>query len=177
MIKLRSLIQEIKGVRYDLDFLHIRGLQINECMSHFLNRLDHYFEAPFDPKEFSLWLDQYYHALEEAIIHVNRQEKVLWVPKENDLTYGRNISLQKGETLQCETSGIFLPSVLLANNKKVYNAHQRLNRFIITMKYSTKDQHGLNVKRFNEFDKHKKENQQCFPHFGALMTSLAGQFI
>lgn len=177
VIKMRSLIQEIKGVRYDLDFLNIQGLKINECMEHFLNRLDHYFEMPFDPKEFSHWLDQYYIALEEAIVYANHQAKVLWVPKESNLTYGRNIFLQKGEALQCEAFGVFLPSSIISRSKKVYNAHQRLNRFRITLKYSAEDTAGLNLMRYNAFEAHKQENQQRYPHFGALVTSLVSQFI
>jgi hypothetical protein len=177
VIKLRSLIQEIKGIRYDLAFLNIQNLAINKCMDHFLNRLDHWFDKPFDPKEFSVWLDDYYIALEEAIIHVNKLGEILWVPKESNLTYGRNIVLKKGETLQCKASGIFLPSFLISNNKRVYNAHQRLNRFDITLKYSSEDPNGLNLKRFKAFETHKLENRECYPHFGALMTSLVSQFI
>jgi hypothetical protein len=177
VIKLRSIIQEIKGVRYDLDFLAIEGLEINKLMTDFLSRLDHWFEESFDPREFSQWLDQYHEALEDAIINVNRQLKILWVPRDGDLNYGRNILIKKGERLQCNSLGIFLPSSLIAKNKKLYNAHQRLNRFEITMKYSTEDTEGLNMKRFNAFKVHKKENQQNYPHFGALMTSLASQFI
>ena len=177
VIKLRSIVQEIKGIRYDLSFLNVRGLAINKCMEHFLNRLDHWFEKPFDPEEFSLWLDQYHKALEECIIHVNQQGKVLWVPKEVDLSYGKNVFLKNGEQLSCTNSGIFLPSLLIAKNKRVYNAHQRLNRFEITMKYSAEDIHGLNSKRFKAFEAHKHENQKCYPHFGALVTSLVSQFI
>ncbi|MBL4710645.1 MAG: hypothetical protein JKY48_19640 [Flavobacteriales bacterium] len=177
VIKLRSLIQEIKGVRYDLDFLNIQNLAINKCMDHFLDRLDNWFEESFNPKEFSQWLDQYHKALEEAIIYVNEKDKVLWVPREGDLTYGRNIVLKKGEQLQCKTEGTFFPAILLSKNKRVYNAHQRLNRFEITMKYSSEDADGLNLKRFKAFEIHKLENRECFPHFGALMTSLASQFI
>jgi hypothetical protein len=177
VIKLRGLVQEIKGVRYDLDFLNIQGLAINKCMDHFLNRLDHWFENTFDPQEFSLWLDQYHKALEEAIIDVNSKANTLWVPSEGNLNYGRNIALKNGAQLQCKTSGLFLPAVLLAKHKKIYNAHQRLNSFEITMRYSTEDYDGLNLKRFKAFEVHKKENQQNYPHFGALMTSLASQFI
>ena len=177
VIKLRSLVQEIKGVRYDLAFLNIQGLAINQCMDHFLNRLDHWFEESFNPTEFSQWLDEYHKALEEAIIYVNNQAKILWVPKEGDLSYGRNIVLKKGKQLQCKTSGMFLPAAFISNNKRVYNAHQRLNRFEITLKYSSEDANGLNLKRFKAFEAHKLENRQCYPHFGALMTSLASQFI
>lgn len=177
VIKLRSLVQEIKGVRYDLAFLNVQNLAINKCMDHFLNRLDHWFEEPFNPTEFSQWLGEYHKALEEAIIYVNNQSKVLWVPREENLRYGRNIVLKKGEQLQCNTSGIFLPTLFISNNKKVYNAHQRLNRFEITMQYSSEDTEGLNLKRFNAFEVHKSENRKCYPYFGALMSSLASQFI
>lgn len=177
VIKLRSLVQEIKGVRYDLAFLNIKGLAINTCMDHFLNRLDHWFDTPFIAEEFSQWLDDYHKALEEAIVYVNNQSKVLWVPAEGDLSYGRNIVLKKGEQLQCKTSGIFLPSSFISNNKKVYNAHLRMNRFEITMKYNSEDGDGLNLKRFKAFEAHKLENQERYPYFGALMTSLASQLI
>ena len=177
VIKLRSIIQEIKGIRYDLAFLDVQGLEINKCMEHFLKRLDHWFESSFDPKEFSLWLDQYYKALEECIIDVNARKNTLWVPKESELHYGRNVILKNGEQLNCKTSGIFIPSVFIAKNKKVYNAHQRLNRFEITMKYSAEDKNGLNSKRFRAFETHKLENKNSFPHFGALVSSLVSQFI
>lgn len=177
VIKLRSIIQEIKGVRYDLVFLGIEGLEINKLMTDFLSRLDHWFEQSFDPIEFSQWLDQYYKALEDAIIHVNRQLKILWVPRDGDLTYGRNILIKKGERLHCNASGLFLPAWLLAKHKKIYNAHQRLNRFEITMKYHSMDSEELNIKRFKAFDIHQLENKLNYPHFGPLMTTLASQFI
>jgi hypothetical protein len=177
VIKLRSLIQEIKGVRYDLAFLNIQNMEINKCMNHFLKRLDHWFESPFDPKEFSVWLDQYYVALKEAIMHVNSQGETLWVPQERDLKYGRNINLKKAELPDCKASGVFLPSFFISRNKKAYNVHQRLNYFEISLKYSSEDSSGLNLKRFKAFEEHKLENRECYPHFGALITSLVSQFI
>ena len=52
-----------------------------------------------------------------------------------------------------------------------------MNRFEITMKYNSEDGDGLNLKRFKAFEAHKLENQERYPYFGALMTSLASQLI
>ena len=60
VVKLRSILQEIKGIRYDLTFLDIKGLEINKYIKDFLKRLDYWFESDFNFNEFSFWLDKYY---------------------------------------------------------------------------------------------------------------------
>ncbi len=177
VIKLRSILQEIKGVRYDLDFLGVEGLRINTLMIDFLLQLDHWFDKAFDPIAFSLWLDQYHSALEDAIRYLNAQSKLVWLPSGQDLNYGRNVSIKNGDVLHCKPEGLFLPPSLLVKNKKIYNAHQRMNRFEITMRYKTEDPDGLNRKRFHAFQIHQRENKENYPHFAALLTSLASQFV
>ncbi len=175
-IKLRSIIQEIKGVRYDLEFLSIEGKPINQLMQQFLNRLDHWFENPFEAKEFSLWLDQYFNALQGSLIDAINQGKKMWVPQ-NNLHYGRNVKLTSRPSLKLYTSGIFLPPMFFAHNRKLFNAHQRLNQFEVSFPFFHEDPNGWHQERFKKFKHYKLENQQNYPHFGSLMSSLLYQFI
>lgn len=177
VIKLRSLLQEIKGVRYDLKFLRIEGQEINDLMSHFLQRLDHWFETPFDAKEFSRWLSNYYRVLKETINTLTEKGQLLWIPQENHLKYGRNVFLHKAEQLKSKTSGLFLPGALISGSKKKYNAHQRLNKFNVDLVFTTEDTNNVHAKRLNTFREYKQHNDKHYPHFGVLTSSLADHFI
>ncbi|MGB0390745.1 MAG: hypothetical protein ACPGD5_04200 [Salibacteraceae bacterium] len=177
VIKLRSLLQEIKGVRYDLGFLGISEKPINHFMNDYLKRLDNWFDTPFSPEEFTQYLSDYYSVLRNTIIDLNLDNKLLWLPKEHGLKYGRNVYLSKENQLKLQTSGLFIPPFLLRKSKKWYNAHQRLNSFSIGINFTTHDPKNIHFTRLNTFKHYNQQNADKYPHFGALHSSLSDHFI
>lgn len=177
VIKLRSLLQEIKGIRYDIEFLDLQKTKLNGLIIEFLDRLDHWFNRGWDLNVLSKWLDVYYQELEKEINLLAESGKKLWVQEEDNLSYGRNVSLENGANYSIQCKGVFLPGNIIAQHKKLYNAHLRLNRFKIGVNFTTEDISGDNWERLEVIKKCKNYNETHLPHFGTLLSSLAYHFV
>jgi len=177
VIKLRSILQEIKGLRYDLQFLDIYNQDINKMMKEFLEMLDEWFTKPFEPKTFSIWLKRFSQEIQKTLLNLSEQNIKLWLPEERAYPYGKNVVLSKGNDQTLKFQGLFLPSYFISKNKRIFNAHRRLNSFAMNINFTTEDQSGLFQQRMDNFKRYKEFNRTHFPHFGAMYSSLIDQFI
>jgi len=176
VVKLRSILQEIKAVRYDVAFLNIEHKPLLQSIEQLLQMLDQWFEQPFNKKAFCQWLQQYYGALSETLALLYGENKMVWLPKKPSYNYGRNVTISNGQQYRSSSRGLFLPPQLLSN-KRLYNAHLRLNSFHIDIPFTSMDPSGLQSQRVNMFKQYKERNKASFPHFGALHSSLVDNFI
>lgn len=177
IIKKRSLLQEIKGIRYDIKFLKLQNSELDRYVKELLNRLDNWFLESWKNKEMSKWLDDYYHALKQSINQLSENGKKLWIPKRENYRYGRNVTLKKGRRFEVKSNGVFLPALLISKHKKLYNAHTRLNSFEIEVNFTSEDPTKMNQDRLALIKKCAKYNQEHLPYFGTLLSSLATHFV
>lgn len=177
VIKKRTLLQEVKGVRYDIAFLKLQGGVLEKKVNELLDKMDGWFKVEWQEEEISLWLDEYYEALKNTINELSAANKKLWIPQKDNYKYGRNVHLRTGNQFLAQYKGIFLPSWLIAQHKKLYNAHLRLNSFEIEVDFTSEDLTNMNKQRFKLIQDCKKYNQEHLPYFGTLLSSLANYFV
>ena len=177
VVKLRSILQEIKAIRYDLAFLNITEGQLFDSVQLLLIMLDHWFEKPFDAKQFENWLNDYYQALERTLIDLVDKEHLIYLPERDSYHYGKNVNIQKGKKLFCDFKGVSLPAMLLKRGKKWYNLNLRFNHFDCRLPFTKQDQDNVFENRLQELKAYKQYNQKKLPHFDAMFSSFANQLI
>tara|TARA_B100000678_G_scaffold291284_1_gene307368 strand:- start:1874 stop:2836 length:963 start_codon:yes stop_codon:yes gene_type:complete len=177
IFKLRTLLQEAKGVRYDLEFLSIQSQPINNYIRQIITWLDGWFDETPDADRLSAWVNGYYQALEETINAQAAKGHVLWLPQKVSLDYGRNTMLYQSERFEQSFSGISLPASIIAMHKKIYNANLRLNRFRFGINFTDEDPEGILRKRFNLLKEYQAYNSRHIPYFEPSFSSLANQLV
>jgi len=177
VLKLRSILQEIKAIRYDLNFLKIDEGQLYESVKELLSMLDHWFEINFDRKKFGVWLDRYFVVLEQTLKNLADKEIKLWLPKQESYQYGKNVQIKGGDKLEFKRSGVSLPPYIVSQNKRLYNANQRLNEFSVAIPYTYGEPGSLYSDRLKVFQAYKKYNRDNIPHFEAMFSSFSNQLV
>ncbi len=177
VIKLRNILQQLKGIRYDIAYLDIQDEPLNDYIIQLLNWLDNWFENPIELSMFGNWLDEYYEALKKTLSQLALQNQKVYVTHAEGFSYGRNIFVVKGEQFECRGSGLVLPNQLTAKNRKIFNAQQRINSFRISLNYTTTDYNNKQQERVQIFSEYKKYNQGHYAHFNPLISSFLYQFI
>lgn len=177
IIKQRTILQEIKGVRYDVNILGLEGTELDNSVKKFLHWLDHWFEDTPDERTFITALKSYHEALEKALIDLNNLGNLLWLPKVNRFKYGKNVLLHASDKLDFKKNGIYLPSSLIARHRKFYNAHLRINNFEFFLPITHQDQTGVLEKRYKDYKRYKKQMIENFPQFGPMIPGILNRFI
>ncbi|MEQ8910215.1 MAG: hypothetical protein RIC95_13540 [Vicingaceae bacterium] len=177
VIKLRSILQEIKAIRYDLAFLNITEGPLFDAVQEFLEMLDNWFENPFNAKEFENWLSEYRHILESTLIELASNKQFMFLPEMESYGYGKNVRIKKGDKLSCLLNGLSLPKTLLKRSKKWYNLNLRFNHFDCQLPFNHQDQDNLFKHRIQELQAYKHYNRKKLPHFDAMFSSFANQII
>jgi hypothetical protein len=177
VMKLRSILQELKAVRYDLAFLNISEGKLYNLTQELLFKLDKWFVKEFNPTEFESWLRNYLDELEGELKQLAQQGKKLWLPQREDYKYGKNVFLMAGDQLSCKRKGPSLPALLLSQTKKIYNANLRLNSFYGEIPLTNKEDGNLYTDRLINFQAYKVHNKKHFPHFEAMFSSFANQLV
>ena len=176
VIKLRTVLQHIKGVRYDIEFLGIKNSSIQAFVADAIEMLDNWFEQEFQPKEFSLWIDKYYKSLVNCLVNLE-EDKTLYLPNIYQFHYGKNVKVIQSTELSFNRKGIFFNPAIISLHKKVFNAHQRINKFEVKLPYSPFKSNEYLENRFAFFEEYKKYNLEYLPHFAAFFPSLNHQLI
>lgn len=177
VIKSRSLLQEIKGIRYDIGFLNLQGSALEAKVQSLLNQLDHWFSDMWKAEEFSFWLNDYNQILQDTIQGLSLDGRKIWMPENEHYQYGRNVTIKKGDNFGVRSTGIFLPAWIVSKHKKLYNAHTRLNGFEIEIDFTTKDTTGMNHDRMALIKECINYNREWSPHFGTVLSSFSTHFI
>ncbi|MFW9970749.1 MAG: hypothetical protein ACFFDF_11175 [Candidatus Odinarchaeota archaeon] len=171
VIKLRTLLQHLKAIKFDLDYLKISSGEIYVMIQQLLTWLDNWFEKPLEKKMICEWVSKFYielkNFLEKSLI-----ENSFYIPEWANLKIGRNVKIEFGNHVDFKFSGFCLPPRISAINKKTFNLNNRLNSFIFTIPYSNNPPNEILRERFLFFREIKDHALINFPYFTPLVPGF-----
>ncbi len=177
VIKLRSLLQHIKGVKYDLAFLNITNIPLNTLLEELNYWIRNWFnETPNDKtlSDFVSRFDKAYQLFVEEIF----SKEILYLPTAQSVNISKKIILKNSTSIGFTRKGFLLPATLepLAG-KKFINLQNKLNCFQFYVPFTNICKEQILVKRFEFLSEMKRYNDNYLPNFSTLTSSITAKII
>jgi len=176
VLKLRSLFQNLKAIRYDLEFLGISSGNLHSMVLQLHEWLDFWFKSPLGASEIVNWVGAFYEEL-ESTLKTLLEQKPIYIPPWGNLKLGTNIAIEARDTLSSSFSGFSLPSMFSGLSKKAFNLNTRMNFFVFHFPFVSSSPNRVLEERFVFFKEIKDYGFKCLPHFLPLVTSLAYKIV
>ncbi len=174
IIKLRAMLQHLKGLAYDLEFLDITSGPLHEAVAKLRVWMARWQERKPAVAELSEWIRSFY-GIFTAFVKEQTAMHPVYVPLRASYSYTRNVELIPGASAEWRRSGLPLPGALFFLGRRYYNLQHRLNRWTFTfpMKHQAPE---IVEKRFEYFRNMKRYNVHHFPGFSHLTTGFSEKF-
>jgi len=176
VIKLRALLQHIKAIKYDFEFLKITSGKLNKMLNQLFAWLDSWFIQPIDLTAFCEWVEEFYIELKE-FLKIILQDRQIYIPKWANLKYSPNIKIELGKSIRCEFFGFFLPKFLSGISKKTYNLNTRFNSFIFRIPFSNITKDKIKKERLDYYKEIKKCASKYYPQFTPLIPDFVARIM
>lgn len=175
IVKLRSMMQHVKGLLYDLEFMGVTEGKIYDCVQELRNWIVNWHTSQPDNNYIGKWLVDFYKNFSEFIIPVLEKNPV-YVPQRDSYFYARNIFIKPGNTVKAERRGIAFPNSFSFLGKKYYNLQHRFNNWTFYFPLRHSHSCALVERRFEYFNSMKNYNLKHFPNFSHLTTGFSVNF-
>jgi hypothetical protein len=174
IVKLRALLQHLKGLHYDFEFLKIAGGPVFEAVQQLRRWIAGWNERRPGPVELAAWIESFYGPFRALAYDLMRRHP-LYVPARPAYRYARNITLVPSAEPGFERRGWLASAALAWPNRKFYNLQHRFNRW--TFRIPLRHEAPAPVeKRFDYFRRMKRYNEMHFPAFSHLTTGFSVHF-
>jgi hypothetical protein len=173
IVKVRALLQHVKGLRLDLDLLQTTDGAPHALVDKAIDVIDDWFQLrDVDVESCVAEL-----ALEllpslRRTVDVATQQAPLYAPSGCPLFVARNMVLDSGPAVELRRRGFRLPSILGLEERRHFNAHHRVNRFRIRVPVRTAPAGSYEAQRFHFFRHAKSFVSDRFPAFSAPIPPL-----
>jgi hypothetical protein len=173
IVKVRALLQHVKGLRLDLALLQCRDGPLHALVERAFDIIDRWFEIrDVDAESCVAELAQELLPLLRRTVDVTTQQAPLYAPSGCPLFVARNMVLDSGPTVELRRRGFRLPSILGLEERRHFNAHHRVNRFRIRVPMRTAPARSYEAQRFHFFRQAKSFVSDSFPAFSAPIPPL-----
>lgn len=131
IIKLRSMLQHLKALKFDLEFLGIDAGPVYDKVNELRGWIDRWFELAPDKRSLGSWLSGFF-ADYERFTEAALREHPLYLPPRPVYQLSANTRLLPGPAVSRSHTGVVLPSTFGALGRRFFNLQHRLNRFVFT---------------------------------------------
>ena len=175
VVKLRALLQHLKGIRYDLEFLDIKNHPLHHMLDELRGWIDNWFVKTPDDGTLSRWLNKWIREYDRFTQEMLSAHK-MYLPGDEILQIAGNQYLSNSGLLTCRNNGILLPSELYFLNRKYFKLQNKLNTFHFTMPF-TQHATGFVAERFRFLREMKAYNREFLPSFMTMTSSITSRLI
>lgn len=172
ILQVRSLLLHGKALKFDLDFLNVDSVALNQSVDRLIDIRNSWFNDANNIVHLIRWFEEFVVIFSEVLSSV-LNVRGIYMHVEGDFRIAKNISICKAETLACLRTGMILPAfVAKVLGKKYFRAQNRFNTFEIRVPFkSTGFPEPLH--RYFKFQTNQREyNRKFLPHFYPLSSSL-----
>jgi hypothetical protein len=171
IIKLRSTLQHLKALKFDLEFLAIDSGPVCDKVNELRGWIDRWFDLT--PRERSIggWLAQFFSDYESFTAAALR-ENPLYLPRRPVYQLSANARLLAGPSVSRHHSGLVLPSAFGALGRRFFNLQHRLNRFAFTAPMVHSHPVALIEERYRFFARVREYHRLHFGQFITLTPTL-----
>jgi len=176
-IKLRSLLQHLKGIQYDLLFLNIKESSLNPLIEQLKKWILNWFEETPSDHELSKFIIKFDETYEQFVKNIFLKEE-LFMPSNQSIQVSKNIKLINSEIIGFNRNGILLPVFLSKHlGLKSAKVQNKLNSFTFQVPYTNKCSNLIIENRITFLRKMKQYNNENLPNFSTLTSSLTANII
>jgi hypothetical protein len=173
IVKVRALLQHVKGLRLDLDLLQLADGSLRALVDRAIDVIDGWFgmrDADVEScvAELTAELLPSLHRTVDAAT----QPAPLYAPSGCPLLVASNMVLDAGPGVALRRRGVRLPSIPGLEGRRHFNAHHRLNRFWVQVPARTAPAGSYEAKRFHFLRHAKFFVTDRFPAFSAPIPPL-----
>ena len=177
IIKLRSFLQHMKGLIYDLEYLNNPEGAVHDLLAEIRNLIANWFTRANAEQEIREWLNRF---MPEFIsfFQTSVEKHPLFLPLSDSKNYviARNMRLTPAMHVAAHSRGIVLPSFLLPQGREAFKILHRLNRFTFQMPIRH-DGPVVLQERFRFLQRMKSYNREHLPNFMTITTSITSKII
>jgi hypothetical protein len=175
VVKLRALLQHLKGIQYDLEFLEVKNSPLLHMLDELRLWLGNWFVKTPDDGTLSRWLmkwiREYDRFTQEMLAGCD-----MYLPGGNNLQIAGNQYISSSGLLTFKRKGLLLPRELAFLNRKYFKLQNKLNVFYFTIPYSGKGPEFVK-ERFRFLSKMKAYNREYLPSFMTMTSSITSRLI
>jgi hypothetical protein len=175
-VNLRSFLQHMKGIIYDLEFLAISTGPVMNLLLELKQVIQHWFiQIPSD-HALDIWISSFDKIYQDFCNEIFIRHP-MYLPAKDKYQVARNVQLISAGKLSFQHTGMVLPSFLTGLGKKVMRLQNRFNNFIFKMPVMHQASFPIIMERFDFLKEMKSYNRQYLPGFMTITTSITSKII
>lgn len=176
IIKLRSFLQHMKGIIYDLEFLDVHEGKVYDQLIELRHWIKNWFKLKPTNQQITDWIKQFILSYELFVSDMFHHHQ-LYLPAMNNYYMARNATLKNQKNIGYKHSGIVLPKQLSIIGKKYSNLQNRFNRFEFYFPIVNDSPFPIVKKRFEFLKEMKTYNREYLLNFMTITTSITSKII
>lgn len=176
IVKLRSFLQHMKGILYDLEYLSISTGTVYEMLVELRHWIKNWFDLKLTDQQLTVWLKDFEKAYDNFCAEIFSRHK-MYLPMQIEYLIARNSKLISRDRIGYKHSGIILPKQLSMLGKKYTNLQNRFNHFKFYFPLIHQHPEKIIEDRFDFLGEMKTYNRKHLPNFMTITTSITSKII
>ncbi len=176
IIKLRSFLQHMKGILYDLEFLGVNNGELYDHLKELKKWITNWFDLNPSDEQIIEWI-HHFDKLYTDFVDKIFSDCQLYLPNQEKYSISRNALLINADKVSYKHSGVVLPNQLSIVGKKYSNLQNRFNDF--EFHFPLVHDHDVQIvkDRFTFLQEMKSYNREFLPNFMTITTSITSKLI
>jgi hypothetical protein len=171
LIKVRVLLQHLKGVQLDLALLQIGDERLHALMKSAVELMDGWFQREDAKRRVAELATDLLPALRRVVVDATARH-VLYSPCESTVPFSRNTTIDGASIVALSRHGLRLPRIPGLEERRYFNAHHRFNRFRLRLPMIGAPAASYHVRRFDYLRRAKSFASGRFPAYAAPIPPL-----
>jgi hypothetical protein len=171
LLKVRVLLQHVKGVRLDLELLGTEADGLPELLWRFSDLTDRWFVEADSAQQVTRLAAELFPLMHDALAEAIAEHE-LYAPFEGAIPFASNVRLERGSMIELEHRGVRLPRLPGLDGRRYFNAHHRVNRFRVKLPMTGAAAGSFHAARFDYLRAAKAFVRERFPAYSAPIPPL-----
>jgi hypothetical protein len=171
LVKVRVLLQHLKGLQLDLALLQIGDDRLHALMESALELIDDWFQRDDAEQTIGELATDLLPALRRVVVDATARH-VLYSPSESTVSFSRNATIDPAPAVALTRRGVRLPRIPGLEERRYFNAHHRFNRFRLQLPMTGAPAASYHENRFDYLRRAKSFASGRFPAYAAPIPPL-----
>ncbi len=175
IVKLRALLQHMKGILYDLEYLNDAHSILHPHLLELKEIIRNWFEVIPSEKKLMDWFFSF-EKLYDQYVHQVLLKYPMYLPSRDVFPISKNMILKSDSSVDFSRKGVLLPTFLSFAGRSYVKLQHRFNRFTVSCPL-THQAAPIVKERFEFLVRMKAYNRQYLPNFMTITTSITAKLI
>jgi hypothetical protein len=171
VVKVRVLLQHLKGLQLDLTLLGIHDDRLHAVMESAVHLMDDWFQREDAEHSIAELAANLLPALRDVVV-VATARHVLYSPSGSTISYSSNATIEGAPVISLSRRGVRLPRIPVLQERRFFNVQHRLNRFQFRLPMTSAPPASYHARRFEFLRRAKSFAGDRFPAYAAPVPPL-----